>query len=210
MARYTGPVCKLCRREGMKLFLKGERCYTSKCALERRNYPPGQHGAARQRRRISDYGLRLRAKQQVRRTYGLSERPFRRLFRQAVREPGNTGENLLRLLERRLDNVTYRLGFAKSRAHARQMVRHGHIVVNDRKTNIPSFLVRPDDVVEVREESRRRTYFKGLAEELDTGAVPGWLSLDAGEMRATVLREPNVEECEQNLRPQFVVEFYSR
>jgi small subunit ribosomal protein S4 len=194
----------------MKLFLKGERCFTGKCAVERRNYPPGQHGAMRQRRRISDYGLRLRAKQQARRMYGVMERQFRRLFHAAIREPGNTGENLLRLLERRLDNVAYRLGLAKSRAHARQLVRHGHIVVNGRKTNIPSFLVRPGDKVAVRQESRARTYFKGLLEELDADAVPGWLSLDTGEMKAEVIRDPNVEECEQNLQPQYIVEFYSR
>ncbi|MBN1484948.1 MAG: 30S ribosomal protein S4 [Chloroflexia bacterium] len=210
MARYRGSVCKLCRREGVKLMLKGERCYTNKCAIERRNYPPGQHGAVRQRRRISDYGLRLRAKQQTRRMYGLMERQFRRLFREAEREPGNTGENFLRLLERRLDNVVYRLGLAKSRSHARQLVRHGHIMVRGRKTNIPSYLVRPGETVSVRPESRRRTYFKDLAEELDAGTVPEWLSLNAGEMSATVVREPSPEECEQVLQPQLVVEFYSR
>ncbi len=210
MARYSGPVCKLCRREGLKLFLKGERCYTGKCALDRRNYPPGQHGAIRQRKRISDYGLRLRAKQQTRRMYGVMERQFRRLFEEATREPGNTAENLLRLLERRLDNVAFRLGLASSRAHARQLVRHGHIVVNGRKTNVPSFLVRKGDKIAVRPESRRRTYFKDLAERLDAETVPEWLALNAEEMRAEVLREPNVEECDQNLQPQFVVEFYSR
>jgi len=210
MGHYVGPVCKLCRREGMKLMLKGERCFTSKCALERRNYPPGQHGAMRQRRRISDYGVRLRAKQQARRMYGVMERPFRRLFREAERLPGATGENLLRLLERRLDNVIYRLGLAKSRAQARQLVRHGHIVVKDRKTNIPSFLVRPGDVIKVRPESRKRTYFKDLADELDTQAVPGWLALNAEELSAEILRDPNAEECEQNLQPQMIVEFYSR
>ena len=210
MARYRGSVCKLCRREGIKLMLKGERCYTNKCAIERRNYPPGQHGAMRQRRRISDYGLRLRAKQQGRRMYGIMERQFRRAFREASREPGNTGENLLRLLERRLDNVVYRLGIAKSRAQARQLVRHGHVVVKGRKTNIPSYLVRPGDTIAVRPESRRLTYFKSLAEELDAAAVPEWLSLDAAEMAASIVREPNPDECEQNLQPQYIVEFYSR
>jgi small subunit ribosomal protein S4 len=210
MARYTGSVCKLCRREGIKLMLKGQRCYGKKCALERRNYPPGQHGAMRQRRRISDYGVRLRAKQQARRMYGLMERQFRRLFEKATRESGATGDNLLRMLELRLDNVTYRLGFGKSRPHARQLVRHGHVVVNGRRTNIPSFLVRPDDVVAIRPESRRREYFKVLAEELESDAVPEWLVLNSEEMSAKVLREPNPEECEQNLQSQLIVEFYSR
>ncbi len=210
MGHYTGSVCRLCRREGIKLMLKGERCYSNKCALERRNYPPGQHGPSGQRRRISDYGVRLRAKQQGRRMYGMMERPFRRLFNEATREPGATGENLLRLLERRLDNVVYRLGFGQSRRHARQLVRHGHIHVNGRKTNIPSFLVRTGDVIAVRPESRRREYFKTLKEQLSPEAVLGWLNLDAEEMSAQVLRDPNLEECEQNLQPQMIVEFYSR
>jgi small subunit ribosomal protein S4 len=210
MARYTGAVCRFCRREGVKLMLKGERCLTNKCSLERRNYPPGQHGITRQRRRVSDYGVRLRAKQQARRMYGVMERQFRRLFEEASRQPGATGDNLLRLLECRLDNVAYRLGLAQSRAHARQLVRHGHLVVNGRKTNIPSYLVRPGDVIAVRPESRRRPYFKALAEELNAQAVPGWLALDVQEMSARVLRQPNLEECEQGLQPQMIVEFYSR
>lgn len=210
MARYTGAVCRFCRREGVKLMLKGERCLTNKCSLERRNYPPGQHGVTRQRRRISDYGVRLRAKQQARRMFGVMERQFRRLFEEASRQPGATGENLLRLLECRLDNVAYRLGLAQSRAHARQLVRHGHLLVNGRKTNIPSYLVRPGDVIAVRPESRRRPYFKALAEELNAQAVPGWLALDVQEMSARVLRQPNPDECEQKLQPQMIVEFYSR
>ncbi len=210
MAHYTGPVCRLCRREGFKLMLKGARCSSAKCSLEKRNYPPGPHGAGRQRRRISDYGVRLRAKQQARRMYGMMERPFRRLFDQATRLSGATGENLVRMLERRLDNVVYRLGLADSRSQARQLVRHGHFLVNGRKTNIPSFLVRTGDAVAVRPESRKRTYFKERAEGLNPQAVPGWLSLNAAEMVAEVLREPNAEECEQNLQAQMVVEFYSR
>jgi len=210
MARYHGSVCRLCRREGMKLMLKGDRCNSPKCALERRNYPPGQHGASRQRRRISDYGVRLRAKQQARRMYGLMERPFRRLFEEATRTQGATGEVLLRLLERRLDNVVYRLGFADSRAAARQLVRHGHFVVNGRKTNIPSFLVRPGDAIAVRPESRSRKYFKTRSEELDPRNVPGWLNLEVEGLSAQIIREPNTEECEQNLQPQMIVEFYSR
>lgn len=210
MARYTGPVCRLCRREGVKLMLKGERCFSAKCALERRNYPAGQHGAMRQRRRVSDYGVRLRAKQQARRMYGMMERQFRRLFEDATRTTGATGEVLLRLLERRLDNVVYRLGMAQSRRQARQLVGHGHFVVNGRRTDIPSFLVRPGDTVAVRPESRRRPYFKELGGTLKADAVPGWLSLNPEEMSAKVLREPNPEECEQNLQPQMIVEFYSR
>ena len=210
MARYHGPVCRLCRREGMKLMLKGDRCASAKCALEKRNYPPGQHGTTRQRRRISDYGVRLRAKQQARRMYGLMERPFRRLFEEATRTQGATGEVLTRLLERRLDNVVFRLGFADSRAAARQLVRHGHFVVNGRKTNIPSFLVRPGDAIAVRPESRSRKYFKTRAEEIDARNVPGWLSLDVEDLRAQIVRDPSAEECEQNLQPQMIVEFYSR
>jgi small subunit ribosomal protein S4 len=194
----------------MKLMLKGERCSSPKCALERRGYPPGQHGASRQRRRISDYGVRLRAKQQARRMYGMMERPFRRLFEEATRTQGATGEVLLRLLERRLDNVVYRLGFADSRAAARQLVRHGHFWVNGRKTNIPSFLVRTGDAITVRPESRSRKYFKARAEQLDSRNVPGWLNLNVEEMGAQMMRDPNADECEQNLQPQMIVEFYSR
>lgn len=210
MAHYTGPVCRLCRREGMKLMLKGERCASAKCAVERHNYAPGQHGATRQRRRISDYGVRLRAKQQALRVFGMMERQFRRVFEEATRIPGATGENLMKLLERRLDNTVYRLGFADSRSQARQLVRHGHIVVNGRKTNVPSFLVRTGDKISIRTESRGRAYFKARAEELNPQAVPGWLALDAAEMSAQVVRDPNAEECEQNLQPQMIVEFYSR
>jgi small subunit ribosomal protein S4 len=210
MARYHGPVCRLCRREGIKLMLKGDRCASAKCALEKRNYPAGQHGATRQRRRISDYGVRLRAKQQARRIYGLMERPFRRLFEEATRTQGATGEVLARLLERRLDNVVFRLGFADSRAAARQLVRHGHFVVNSRKTNIPSFLVRPGDAIAVRPESRSRKYFKARVEDLDPRNVPGWLNLDVQELTAQIVRDPAAEECEQNLQPQMIVEFYSR
>ena len=210
MARYHGSVCRLCRREGMKLMLKGDRCSTAKCAVEKRNYPAGQHGAGRQRRRTSDYGVRLRAKQQARRMFGMMERPFRRLFGEATRTAGATGEVLVRLLERRLDNVVFRLGFADSRAQARQLVRHGHFVVNSRKTNIPSFVVRTGDVVAVRPESRPRSYFKTVVEGMDARGVPGWLNLDVAEMSAQVLRDPNPDECEQILQPQMIVEFYSR
>jgi len=213
MARYTGPVCKLCRREGEKLFLKGERCLSPKCPFEReRGYPPGEHGrlARFRRRRPSDYSRQLREKQKVRRIYGVLERQFRRYFREAERRPGLTGENLLTLLESRLDNVIYRLGFADSRAQARQLVQHGHFVVNGRRTNIPSYIVRPQDTITVREGSRKRTYFRERAERLDEGAAPSWLSLDPRTMTARVLNVPVREDIETTVNEQLVVEYYSR
>lgn len=212
MARYTGPVCKLCRREGQKLFLKGARCYTEKCALERRDYPPGEHGPLSRfrRRRPTDYSLQLREKQKVRRIYGVLERQFRRYFREAERMPGLTGENLLILLERRLDNVVYRLGFADSRAQARQLVQHGHFTVNGRRVTIPSLLVRPDDVISVREGSRKRTYFKERAQLLDGRKVPEWLQLDPNTLSARVLALPRREDIDIPVNEQLVVEYYSR
>ncbi|MEE9617401.1 MAG: 30S ribosomal protein S4 [Anaerolineae bacterium] len=213
MARYTGPVCKLCRREGEKLFLKGDRCLSPKCPFERdRGYPPGEHGrlARFRRRRPSDYSRQLRAKQKARRVYGVLERQFRRYFREAERRPGLTGENLLTLLESRLDNVVYRLGFADSRAQARQLVGHGHFVVNGRRTNISSYIVRPQDAITVRDGSRKRTYFKERAERLDEGAVPNWLSLDAKMMTARVLKVPARDDIETKLNEHLIVEYYSR
>ncbi|MCK4315289.1 MAG: 30S ribosomal protein S4 [Anaerolineae bacterium] len=213
MARYTGPVCKLCRREGEKLFLKGDRCLSPKCPFEReRGYPPGEHGrlARFRRRRPSDYSRQLRAKQKARRVYGVLERQFRRYFREAERRPGLTGENLLTLLESRLDNVVYRLGFADSRAQARQLVGHGHFVVNGRRTNISSYIVRPQDAITVRDGSRKRTYFKERAERLDEGAVPNWLSLDAKTMTARVLKVPARDDIETTLNEHLIVEYYSR
>jgi len=213
MARYTGPVCKLCRREGEKLFLKGQRCLSPKCPFERdRGYPPGEHGrlARFRRRRPSDYLRQLREKQKARRIYGVLERQFRRFFREAERRPGLTGENLLIVLESRLDNVVYRLGFADSRPQARQLVQHGHFVVNGRRTNIPSYIVRPKDTITVREASRRRTYFKDRANQLDEGAVLDWLSLDADAMTARVLRLPAREDVDTSLNEQLIVEYYSR
>ncbi len=213
MARYTGPVCKLCRREGEKLFLKGQRCLSPKCPFERdRGYPPGDHGRLAQfrRRRPSDYLRQLREKQKARRIYGVLERQFRRYFREAERRPGLTGENLLILLERRLDNVIYRLGFADSRAQARQLVQHGHFVVNGRRTNIPSYIVRPQDVIAVRDGSRKRTYFRERAGDLDEGSVPTWLSLDPGAMTARVLNVPAREDIDTALNEQLIVEYYSR
>ncbi|MCK4472075.1 MAG: 30S ribosomal protein S4, partial [Anaerolineae bacterium] len=200
-------------REGEKLFLKGDRCLSPKCPFEReRGYPPGEHGrlARFRRRRPSDYSRQLRAKQKARRVYGVLERQFRRYFREAERRPGLTGENLLTLLESRLDNVVYRLGFADSRAQARQLVGHGHFVVNGRRTNISSYTVRPQDAITVRDGSRKRTYFKERAERLDEGAVPNWLSLDAKTMTARVLKVPARDDIETTLNEHLIVEYYSR
>ncbi len=211
MARYTGPVCKLCRRAGEKLFLKGERCLTSKCALEKRPYPPGMHGRESQfRRRGSDYAIRLREKQKARRIYGVLERQFRRYFREAQKRKGLTGDNLLTILESRLDNVVYRLGFASSRAQARQLVQHGHFDLNGRRTNIPSCLVKPGDVISVRDRSRKLTYFKQLADRLKDVNVPDWLSLDASKMEGKVLSLPEPGETEVPLDGRLIVEYYSR
>lgn len=212
MARYRGPVCKLCRREGEKLFLKGERCFTPKCAIERRGYPPGQHGRSAQyrRRRESDYNRQLRAKQKARRIYGIMERQFRRYYEVSLSRRGLTGLNLLQILESRLDNVVFRLGFADSRAQARLLVTHGHFSVNGRRTDVPSMLVSQDDVVSVREGSRKRTYFKDLAAVAEDKNVPMWLSRDLNALSGTVLRLPERSEIDSNLNEQLIVEYYSR
>lgn len=212
MARYRGPVCKLCRREGVKLMLKGERCLSPKCAIERRNMPPGQHGPSYRRRQLSDYGIRQREKQKVRRIYGVLEKQFVRYYGIATRTKGQTGATLLQLMERRLDNVVYRLGFADSRKQARQIVRHGHFVVNGRKTNIPSFIVSAGDELSIREGSRKRTYFKDLDASgiLRKRTTPEWLSIDAGNMTARVLRLPDRGELDLSINEQLIVEFYSR
>jgi small subunit ribosomal protein S4 len=211
MARYTGPVCKLCRREGEKLFLKGSRCLSPKCAIERRNYPPGQHRERGfRRRRASDYSLQLREKQKARRIYGVLERQFRRYYREAVQRSGLTGENLLTILERRLDNIVYRMGFASSRAQARQLVQHGHFNVNGRRTNIPSYTLRPGDVVEVREGSRKRTYFKQLGEEAGEWPVPEWLGSSLSTLSGEVLRYPERTDIDLSINEQLIVEYYSR
>jgi small subunit ribosomal protein S4 len=213
MARYTGPVCKLCRREGEKLFLKGARCLSPKCAVERRSYPPGQHGKDAQfrRGRGSDYSLQLREKQKARRVYGVLERQFRRYFRRALNMPGLTGSNLLSILETRLDNVVYRLGWGASRNHARQLVQHGHISVNGRRTNIPSYLVRPGDEITIREGSRKRTYFKELPAYMEERPpAPEWLESDMGAMKGTVIRAPERRDVDIPLNEQLIVEYYSR
>ncbi|MFO7664183.1 MAG: 30S ribosomal protein S4 [Chloroflexota bacterium] len=212
MARYTGPVCRLCRREGEKLFLKGSRCLTPKCAIERRNYAPGQHGREGQfrRGRASDYLLQLREKQKARRIYGVLERQFSRYFESASRQSGLTGYNLLATLERRLDNVVYRLGMADSRAQARQLVSHGHIMLNNRKTNIPSALVSPGDVVSVRPESQRLTYFKDRRQDIDDRRVPGWLGLESASLSGRIVNMPAREDIDISLNEQLIVEYYSR
>lgn len=212
MARYTGPVCKLCRREGQKLFLKGERCLSAKCAMERRAYPPGQHGRERQfrRGRTSDYARQLREKQKVRRVYGVLEKQFRRYYKEAIRLKGLTGENLLTLLESRLDNVVYRLGFADSRAQARQLVLHGHFWFNGRPTNIPSRLVKSGDVISVRQQSRQKTYFKERAQIMEERGVPVWLSLDLRDMSGRVLNLPSRKEIDLPVNEQLIVEYYKR
>jgi len=211
LARYVDSVCKLCRREGEKLFLKGDRCFSPKCALERRSYPPGLHGRQGQfRRKESDFGLQLREKQKARRLYGVFERQFRRYFQHAQRQKGLTGINLLIILETRLDNVIYRLGFASSRAQARQLVSHGHFDVNGRKTNIASYLVTPGDTITVRENSQKNGYFKELTQSLDEGRVPDWLKLDASTLTGAAVSEPTREHIDVTLNEQLIVEFYSR
>lgn len=208
MARYTGPSCRLCRREGMKLYLKGERCYTDKCAIVRRNYAPGQHGQVR--RKLSEYGIQLREKQKARRIYGVLERQFRNYFELAERQPGATGENLLRLLERRLDNVVYRMGFASSRNEARQLVSHGHFTVNGRKVNIPSYLVKVGDVIAVKESSKEKPKFKDLAEMAAHRTPPAWLSVDAENMTGKVLAYPAREDIDVPISEHLIVELYSK
>jgi small subunit ribosomal protein S4 len=208
MARYTGPVCRLCRREGVKLFLKGDKCVMN-CTLERRNTRPGQHGTNRPRK-ASGYALQLREKQKIRRTYGLLERQFRKHYDAAARRTGRTGETLLQILEMRLDNLVYRLGFADSRAQARQLVNHGHFAVNGRKTDIPSFIAKPNDVISVRERSKGLEYFKTRALMLAQKGVPAWLSLDINAMSGRVMSLPSRTELELPFEEQMVVEYYQR
>ncbi|HEY3992213.1 MAG TPA: 30S ribosomal protein S4 [Ktedonobacteraceae bacterium] len=209
MARYTGPVCKLCRREGVKLFLKGDKCMTDKCAIVRRNTRPGQHGQSRPRK-ASGYASQLREKQKVRRTYGVLERQFSKHFVTAAKRPGRTSENLLQILEMRLDNLVYRLGFADSRAQARQLVCHGHFAVNGRKTDIPSFIAKPNDVISVRERSKGLEYFKVRLELLTTKGVPAWLSLDIQGLTGRVMSLPSRTDLELPFDEQMVVEYYQR
>jgi len=208
MARYTGPVCRLCRRRGEKLFLKGERCFTPKCAVEKKSAPPGVHFA--RRRRLSERAIQLREKQKARATYGILERQFKKYFQEAQRKPGVTGQYLLQLLERRLDNVVYRLGMADSRRQARQIVRHGHFIVNGKRTDVPSFLVRPGDEISVREGSKGTEYFTRLKDKLGGVTPPQWLSLDTEHMAGKVMAAPDPADLQLTLDPRYIVEFYSR
>ena len=208
MARYTDSVCRLCRRENLKLFLKGERCYTDKCAIERRNYPPGQHGQGRPK--FSEYSIQLREKQKVKRIYGLLEKQFRRTFAEANRTRGITGETLLTLLERRLDNVTYRLGFASSRAEARTLVRHGHLLVNGRKTNIPSYTVRAGDVISVKEQSRQLGRVVSAMEGVQRRGVPDWAELDREAISGRIKTLPSRGDITMPINEKLIVELYSK
>lgn len=212
MARYTGPVCKLCRREGEKLFLKGERCFSPKCGFDKRSYAPGEHGKARMARgdRVSDYSRQLRAKQKARRVYGVLERQFRRYFSMAIRTKGLTGLNLLHTLETRLDNVVYRMGFAESRSQARQMVNHGHFMVNNIRADIPSMLMKAGDIITVRESSRGLVYFKELPDLAAKRNCAMWLDRDLKSLSGRVLRIPERSEVDGNLNEQLIVEYYSR
>jgi small subunit ribosomal protein S4 len=210
LARYIGPVCRHCRREGMKLFLKGERCHTEKCAIEKRNFPPGQHGKDR-KPKIVGYGLQLREKQKARRYYQLLEGQFRNLFEKASAMKGITGDNMLNMLERRLDNVLYRMGFGTSRAQCRQLVRHGHIDVNGHRVDIPSFMVKPNDVIEVREKSKKNDTILHARDATAHSPSPNWLEVDRENLRGRVLGQPKRDDLVQiQLNEQLIVELYSK
>ncbi|MFQ5436579.1 MAG: 30S ribosomal protein S4 [Anaerolineae bacterium] len=212
MSKYTGPVCKLCRREGEKLYLKGSRCMTPKCSFEKRSYVPGEHGKeVRWRRsRVSDYSRQLRAKQKARRVYGVMEKQFRRYYGEALHRRGVTGLSLLQILESRLDNVIYRLNYAQSRAQARNLVAHGHFKVNGRRTNVPSFILKPGDEITVREGSMKRTYFRELKAASEGRPAPSWLSRDWEQLTGKVVGQPSRQDIDANLNEQLIVEFYSR
>ena len=208
MARYTDANCKLCRREGQKLFLKGERCYSGKCAIEKRNYAPGQHGQAR--KKMSDYGLQLREKQKAKRFYGMQETQFRNLFDKATKKAGKTGENLLILLETRLDNVVFRMGFGRTRRETRQMVDHKHILVNGKCVNIPSYLVKAGDVIEVKEKAKSSQRYKDALEVTAGRLVPAWLDVDQENLRGTVKELPSRDEIDVPVNEMLIVELYSK
>lgn len=208
MAKYTGSVCRLCRRERQKLFLKGERCYTDKCSVSRRTYAPGQHG--QERKKLSEYGIQLREKQKAKRFYGVLESQFKKYFEMAAKRKGITGENLLQILETRLDNVVYRMGFASSRAQARQLVNHGHFLVNGKKVNIPSYLVKVGDVVEPREKSKEMALIKENMEDASSRIVPGWLEVDKERMTGKVVSLPKREDIDLQVREHLIVELYSK
>ncbi len=208
MARYIESVCRLCRRENLKLYLKGERCYSDKCAVERRSYPPGQHGQGRGK--FSSYGVQLREKQKVKRMYGLMEKQFRNFFGKAERQKGITGSHLLVLLERRLDNMIYRLGFATSRSEARQLIRHSHFRVNGKKVTIPSYLVKVGDVIELKEKSRKNSKIGEALEGVSRRGVPSWLELDKEQYRGRVMALPSREDLTMPIKEQLIVELYSK
>jgi len=208
MARYRGSVCRFCRREGVKLYIKGERCYTDKCAMNRHPYPPGEHGQSRSK--VSEYGMQLREKQKARRVYGVMEKQFRNYFKEADRRKGVTGEILLQILESRLDNVVYRLGLARSRNEARQLVRHGHFEVNGKKVDIPSYLTRPGDEVKVREISKDKEIFKEIAEVGEKQGIVDWMEVDHDTLSGKVVRKPEREEIDVPVSEQLIVELYSR
>lgn len=208
MARYTESVCRLCRREGQKLFLKGTRCYTDKCAITRRNYAPGQHGQGR--KKLSEYGLQLREKQKAKRFYGVLESQFAKYYEMANKKAGVTGENLLQILESRLDNVIYRLGFALSRPEARQLVRHGHFLVNGKRVNIPSFLVKAGDVVEIAEKSKGMPKIKAVLENTDGKTIPKWLELDRDNAKGKVVTLADREDIDLDIQETLIVELYSK
>ena len=208
MARYTDPVCRICRREGLKLFLKGSRCFSKKCAFERRSTPPGMN--TQRRRKVSEFGIQLREKQKVRKSYSVLEKQFRNYFEKAEQRKGMTGENLLRMLEMRLDNVVFRMGLATSRAQARQLVGHGHFAVNGKPTNIPSFATKVGDRIEVRESRRGREIFKAVTETIKSAQIPEWVSVDGGKLAGSILAEPVREQMPPEFNEQLVVEYYSR
>lgn len=210
MARYTGPVCRLCRRNGNKLFLKGERCYTPRCAIEKHRGAPGEQASMMMRRRITEYGTQLQEKQKARQIYGILERQFRNYIDKANRMSGVTGDRLLQLLERRLDNAVYRLGFGDSRAQARQVVLHGHITVNGRKASIPSYQIKAGDVIGWRERSKKTEYFKIVSESLGKRPVPAWMTVDPGEITGTVATLPEPSDIDTTINTRMIVEFYSR
>lgn len=210
MARYIGPVCRICRREGMKLFFKGSRCLTEKCAFERRGFPPGQHGQGRKSSKTTDYHTQLREKQKTKQIYGLLERQFRGYFRKAAKSKGITGEILLQMLERRLDNVIYRAGFAQSLREARQLVRHGHLQVNGKKVNLPSFLVKGGDMIEVKESSRESVRIKEAIENIGNKVIPSWIEVEKDNYRARVTGLPTREEIPLPISEQLIVELYSK
>ena len=210
MARYTGAVCKLCRREGTKLFLKGDRCYSNKCSMERRASLPGKNAKTTRIKKLSTYGIRLREKQKLRKYYGLLEKQFKNYFQKAERKKGVTGENLLELLERRLDNVVFRLGITKSKAQARQLILHSHILVNGKKVNIPSYQVNVNDIIEIKEKSKNIEELKEIKEGKIEISIPSWLEFDAEKLKGKILRFPSKEELNLPVEEKLVVEYYSR